>query len=84
MNTKKDYMNNSNNITNQINYNDDPVFYCKHCLSLAIKFVGNVEYCEECGGTEIEQTDIHTWDKKYEEKYGVKYLKTKKNGSSKK
>ena len=71
-------MNNSNNITNQINYNDDPVFYCKHCLSLAIKFVGDVDYCDECGGTDIKTTNVHIWETEYKEKYGVEYLKTKK------
>ena len=74
-------MSNSNNTINQINYNNEPLFYCKHCLSLAIKFVGDVDYCEECGGTEIEQTDIHIWEEKYKKKYGVEYLKIKKNGS---
>ena len=77
-------MNNLNNITNQIDYNDDPVFYCEHCLSLAIKSIGDVDYCDECGGTDIKTTNIHTWEKEYKEKYGVEYLKTKKNGNRKK
>lgn len=61
-------------------YNDIPVFYCKHCLSL--KIVGesqlpDLEYCDDCGSTNIEQTDISTWEKMYEQRYGFKLLDKK-------
>lgn len=69
-----------NNTVNQVDYNEEPIFYCKHCLSLTIKAIENVDYCDECGGTDIEKTDIYTWEKEYKEKYGVKYLNVKKNG----
>ena len=72
------------NLNNTIDYNAEPLFYCKHCLSLAIKSVGDVDYCDECGGTDIKTTNIHTWEIEYKEKYGVEYLKTKKNGNRKK
>lgn len=68
----------------QIDYNEEPVCYCKHCISLAIKIITNVEYCDTCGGTDIESTDIHTWNELYKNKHGVEYLKTKKDGSIKK
>lgn len=70
----EDYREESN-----IDYNAIPVFYCKHCLSLNIKTVDEsidteyLDFCAECGSTEIGQTDIHTWKKMYEQKYGKKF-----------
>lgn len=29
----------------RLNYNDEPVIYCKHCLSLAIKTIDTYDYC---------------------------------------
>ena len=63
-----------------VDYNAIPVFYCKHCLSLNIKTVDEsidteyLDFCANCGSTEIEQTDIHTWEKMYEQKYGKNFL----------
>ena len=71
----EDYREESN-----VDYNAIPVFYCKHCLSLNIKTVDEsidteyVDFCANCGSTEIEQTDIHTWEKMYEQKYGKNFL----------
>lgn len=70
----EDYREESN-----VDYNAIPVFYCKHCLSLNIKTVDEsidteyLDFCAECGSTEIGQTDIHTWEKMYEQKYGKKF-----------
>lgn len=58
-------------------YNNEPVFYCKHCLSLRIKSVPNMDelnYCDECGATDIGQTDIETWRQMYRDKFGFDYL----------
>lgn len=58
-------------------YNDEPVYYCKNCLSLRIKsvFTGlNLDYCDECGGTIIEQAHIDKWRELYKERYGFDYL----------
>lgn len=58
-------------------FNTEPVFYCKHCLSLRIKAVpglSHLDYCDECGATDIAQTDIETWRKMYREKFGFDYL----------
>ena len=63
-----------------VDYNAIPVFYCKHCLSLNIKTVDEsidteyLDFCANCGSTEIGQTDIHTWEKMYEQKYGKIFL----------
>ena len=70
----EDYREESN-----IDYNAIPVFYCKHCLSLNIKTVDEsidteyLDFCVDCGSTEIGQTDIHTWEKMYEQKCGKKF-----------
>lgn len=58
-------------------FNNEPVFYCKHCLSLRIKAVPgmkDLDYCDECGATDIAQTDIETWEKMYKERFGFDYL----------
>lgn len=58
-------------------YNSIPVFYCKHCLSLLIRDVEGIpdtEYCDKCNSTNVGQTDIFTWEKLFEDKYGFKHL----------
>lgn len=60
-------------------YNDIPVYYCKKCLSLKIRQIssmGDLDYCEECGSTCIENTNIDNWETIYKNKYGHKYLET--------
>lgn len=51
-------------------YNEEPVFYCKECLSLRVRGVEDQDYCDECGSTDIGITDINTWIKMYSERYG--------------
>lgn len=61
----------------QEQYNEEPVFYCKNCLSLRIKTVqvgSNLEYCDECGSTDIEQTNIEEWRAIYKDRYGIDFL----------
>ena len=58
-------------------YNNEPVFYCKHCLSLRIKSVPDMEeldYCDDCGSTAIDSTDIETWRQLYKDRNGFDYL----------
>lgn len=56
---------------NMEDYNNEPVVYCKNCLSLKIMILnGNVDYCDECGCTDTGTTDIESWRKMYREKYG--------------
>lgn len=58
-------------------YNEEPVFYCNHCLSLKVRHVVGMEdseYCDECGSTDIAQASIEEWEKLYEKKYGHKLL----------
>lgn len=64
---------------NQINqdtedYNSEPVFYCKHCLSLFIMTEeGLDDYCDKCGSTDIASCSIEEWEKLYIKKYGHKF-----------
>lgn len=61
-------------------YNNIPVHYCQNCLSLKIKTVTdclNLDYCDECGGTDIEQAHIEEWKKLHKERYGFDYLTNK-------
>ena len=58
-------------------YNEEPVFYCKHCLSLKVKSVTGMQeldYCDDCGATYIGKTDIDTWRQMYRDKFGFDYL----------
>ena len=55
-------------------YNDEPVYYCEHCLSLKIKIVGGYDFCDECGSTKITTAHIEDWEKLYEQRNGHKFL----------
>ena len=56
-------------------YNNEPVFYCNHCLSLKILSLNsNIDFCDECGSTEVNTTDISTWEEMYENKYKKSYI----------
>ena len=58
-------------------YNDIPVFYCKNCLSLAVVSIEsyeNVDFCKECGSTNIDRISIREWEKLYYKKYGHRYV----------
>ena len=61
------------------NYNEEPVFYCKGCLSLKIRNIPSMEdseFCDECSSTDIGQCSIEEWEKMYTERYGHRYLET--------
>ena len=61
-------------------YNSIPVEYCKNCLSLKILSVNSddedidLAYCDECGSSNIETTDIETWNNLYKQRYNKPYL----------
>ena len=55
-------------------FNKEPVFYCTKCLSLKIKSLNeDIDYCDDCGSTDIETTDIYTWEKMYKERFGKEF-----------
>lgn len=70
-------MNNSCNTekeNSKVDYNEEPVIYCKNCLSLKImNFDGVADYCDKCGCTNTDSTDIESWEKMYINKYGEPY-----------
>ena len=53
--------------------NNEPVYYCKKCLSLHIQIIGQPEddnsVCVKCNRTDIGITDIFTWREMWKEKY---------------
>ena len=52
-------------------YNEEPVYYCKQCLSLHIMILDeNTDYCGLCSNTDIAKAHIDEWDILYKEKYG--------------
>lgn len=58
-------------------YNSEPVFYCKHCLSLNVRHVLDTkdsEYCDNCGSTNIVECSIEEWENLYRNKFGHNYL----------
>lgn len=71
-------MDKSSNIREELHkedYNAEPVVYCKNCLSLRIMTLDNMDYCDECGCTDLDTTDIASWEKIYEKKYGKPFNK---------
>jgi hypothetical protein len=62
-------------------YDLEPVRYCAKCCSLKIKYEESVdlEYCDECGCSDILEAPIEEWEKKYERKYGHPFIREKKN-----
>lgn len=56
-------------------YDSEPVKYCARCYSLKIQYEETVdlEYCKDCGCSEIVESTIDEWEKKYERRYGHKF-----------
>lgn len=49
-------------------YNKIPVYYCSHCLSLAVKGIPSstdFDYCTNCGSVDIKQCSIEEWEELY-------------------
>jgi hypothetical protein len=61
-----------------VDYNEEPVFFCTKCLSLAVLDADGICYCNECGSTDVRTTDIFQWEEKYQKMYNKKYID--KNG----
>ena len=68
-------METTDNILTIKDFDDEPVLYCTNCLSLRIKSMGGlVDYCDECGYTDIAEANIHEWERLYKKKYGTKFI----------
>jgi hypothetical protein len=78
-----------NAMTNKEGYENEPITYCKTCLSIHIKTIKfdkgpegeerEVDYCVPCGNTELETVHLSEWEDLYEEKYGERFLTKKKD-----
>lgn len=58
-------------------YNDEPVFYCKRCLSLRIMSVEHMEdsdFCDECNCNDIGSCSISEWETLYKQRYRHSFL----------
>lgn len=79
-------------IVKKQDYNNEPICYCKTCLSINIKTVEfepvalvngkstsrNVDYCVPCSNTEMGEVHISEWQDMYKERYGEDFLTLKK------
>lgn len=63
-------------------YDKEPVVFCKGCLSLRILSVGGVDYCDECGSTELGEKIVSEWEELYRMRYGKPYI-TRRDGRKK-
>lgn len=47
----------------QADYNDEPVHFCTHCNSLSIKVLDgtDIDFCADCGNTDISVCHINDW-----------------------
>lgn len=56
-------------------YDSEPVKYCAKCYSLKVMYDDTLEadYCGDCGCSDILETSVEVWEKKYEERYGHKF-----------
>lgn len=61
---------------NHKDYDEEPVTYCSRCYSLKIKHedITDSDVCMDCGCTETKTTDISTWEKLFERRYGRKFV----------
>lgn len=57
-------------------YNKEKVYYCKHCLSLAVIDAGYCDYCNYCGSTDIEEATLEEYDNIYFKRFGKKFFYT--------
>lgn len=56
-------------------YNSEPVVFCKKCLSLKILSINDeIDYCDDCGSTDIDTANIEDWEEMYKKKYGKTFI----------
>ena len=57
-------------------YDSEPIAFCANCLSLKIKHEDSIDmdYCSDCGSSEIMEAPVERWEVLYEKKYGKKYV----------
>ena len=55
-------------------FNDESVYYCTRCLSLKIRGMKDIEYCDQCGSVNIAITNIFDWENRYKRKYKHNFI----------
>lgn len=55
-------------------FNDELVYYCTRCLSLKIRGMRDIEYCDQCGSVNIDITNIFDWEDRYKRKYKHNFI----------
>lgn len=65
-------------------YNEEPVLYCSECYSLKIKHEDSLDmdYCADCGCTEISSAQIEQWESLFKKRYGHKFVEKRKGPGS--
>lgn len=61
----------------KINYNDEPIYYCKNCLSICIINGKFMDYCADCGSTNISQTSMEEYDEIRYKRFGKRLFNLK-------
>lgn len=56
---------------------EDIILYCRTCLSFAVVEECGIDYCEDCGSTDIGEMDVVEWEKAYIKRYGHKWKENK-------
>ena len=59
-------------------YDEDPIMYCSRCYSIKIKHDDAIDLdcCKECGCTDFKTSDVFTWEKLFQGRYGHKYVES--------
>lgn len=57
-------------------YNSEPVTFCSKCYSLKVKYEDSLglDYCLDCGCSDVTTSSIEEWERLYESKYGKKFV----------
>ena len=56
----------------EIDYNEEPVFYCRNCLSLKIMDGGFIDYCDNCNSTDTDTASLEEYDEMHLKRFGRK------------
>lgn len=62
-------------------YDSEPIVFCAKCFSPKIKHEDalDIDYCGDCGCSEIREASVYEWEDLYENRYGHKYIVNKKD-----
>ena len=57
-------------------YNNEPMHFCKTCLSANIRELSssNLFVCGECGNSKLDEAKVNDWIEMYTKEYGKPFL----------